>query len=121
MSDTLTNKTIKVKNTGVLTNDVNRPFHIKFGPDICDKYNLSCCGKDGLIAKKIGQFLSKTVGNSWDQVEKNYKRTNDTNDKFNGHQIIHLKFSKSGRIHGYIEGTVFHVVRIDPNHDFHDK
>jgi len=71
--------------------------------------------------KAFNSFINKTVGNDLtvQEVNKQYGRKRDSNDKIDDHQVYHYSISKKSRIHGYLKEGYFVICRIDPNHRVH--
>lgn len=114
-------KLTKVKatsNTGILTKNPTPLFHIILGNDIQKKYCITKLDGDDKGKKSLINFLVKYVNNPVVDVDVNLCKT-DVNDKFNGRQIQHYKVSRKFRLFGYYQEGLFHIVRIDPNHEFH--
>lgn len=108
------------KNNGILTTNTNCKFKIQFGDKLLNQYNFSILEKNN--SHKLIRFLDRIVGKNWNEVDRTYKRSTDNQDVVDGREIIH--YGPGGihtklRLHGFIEGDVFIVVRIDPNHSFH--
>ena len=97
-------------------NKVN--FKIYIGDNLEKKYTFEDVQQKN--SHEFCRFLGKTLGKDWNYVAKNYqKKTDKTDFTEKGQQIIHLKFSRAGRIHGYLENGVFVLIRFDPNHKKH--
>ena len=109
-----------ISSDNVLTTRVNAPFRVCFGEFIEKKYNLKKYSESGNTRELIN-FLHKHSGKNWNDVDKTQRCQNDKNDKYKDHDIIHYKISRKGRIHGFISEGLFHIIRIDPNHKFHNK
>lgn len=50
------------------------------------------------------------------------ERKPDKNDlcPYSGRQIYHYEITDTFRVHGYLQGSVFYVNKIDPNHKMHE-
>ena len=94
-------------------------FSICFRYKLPKDFNFEQLSKKNI--KEWQSFLDKSSKMTFEQVEKIYKRPSDKNDTFRGEQVIHYGFGEGFRIHGIIEEGQFVVLRLDPNHKFHNK
>lgn len=121
MVNKLTGNTDSEKVKLTLTSNTKRKFKIRFGDEMNSGYDFSVLQKQS--AYKFTNFLDTIVGKYWNDIDKTYRRKSDRTDIVKNHEIIH--YGPSGthtslRVHGYIEDDTFVVVRIDPNHSFHN-
>ena len=70
--------------------------------------------------KEFQAFLDKVSKLSVQQVDEQYARRPDKNDSYNDMQIYHYEVSHSFRIHVINEDGQYRVIRLDPNHKFHN-
>ena len=128
-----------------LTKEINKYFKILFDYKVEDDYKISTIdivnhpnGERPFLSKEktelrkaLLDFIEDATSKTYTEVEAEYGRKRDKNDKtidteFNNEEfpIDHYSLSKSGlasraRIHGYIREGVFVVRRIDWGHNFH--
>ena len=102
-----------------LTTKINAPFIVSFKYSLKKGYKL----KDLQLCdvQELSRFFDKVAQMDFNQVEQKYRKTSDKKDQYKCQQVIHYQYSNSGRIHGIIEEGRFKVLRIDPNHKFHNK
>lgn len=113
----------KIKHEGLTTKErKERLFRLAFCYRLDKKYNFSCLEKCNI--EKFQQFLDKVSNQTVDFVDKAYLKPPDKNDKYicDGieHGITHYEVSDKFRIHGIYLNELFVVIKIDPNHKFHD-
>lgn len=102
-----------------LTSHLSLPFTLCFKYKLQNGYAL-----DDLNAAQIKdfqKFLDTVSQLTFQQVEKRYRRKSDTNDTFNGDQVIHYGITQVFRVHGTIENGQFVVLRLDPKHQVHKE
>lgn len=102
-----------------LTNRVDVPFQLCFRYKLQNGYTFEDLQIDNL--KAFQRFLNKVGQMSVDQVDKQYGRKPDKQDKFNDLQVQHYEITPKFRIHGVNESGYFKVIRLDPNHIVHSK
>lgn len=103
----------------VLTNHRDVPF------EICFKYKL----QSGYTFKELQQrdvkafqkFLDIVSNMSVQQVDETYARPPDKSDEYDKRQVLHYAVTNSFRIHVVMEGGYYKVIRLDPQHRFHNK
>lgn len=74
--------------------------------------------------RDLHTFISNSVGRTWDEVDKKYKRSTDSNGGYDfegeNHQVYHYGPDNSPfRIHGILLEGFLHVLRIDCKHQYH--
>lgn len=100
-----------------LSNRLSTPFSLCFRYKLQNGYTFSDLNIHQL--REFQAFLNLTSQMTFEQVERRYRRTSDTNDTFNGDQVIHYGVGQVFRIHGIIEDAQFVVLRLDPEHKYH--
>lgn len=113
----LTNKTQPGKRPPI-SNHLSSPFILCFKYQLHRGYTFDTLTHIHL--KEFQRFLNQISAMTFQDVEKNYRRSSDSSDTFEGKQVIHYGFGKRFRIHGVIEEGQFVVLRIDPDHNYHD-
>lgn len=97
---------------------LNRPFIISFRQKLHRGYRLTDLEIDDL--KDMQSFFDIASQLSINEMDKQYRRISDKNDKVNGQQVQHYGHGDRFRIHGiYTSDNHFEVIRIDPNHKKH--
>jgi hypothetical protein len=95
-----------------------RPFIVSFCRKLQRGYGFTKMEKRHL--KEFQSFLDKISSLSVSKVDESYKRKSDATDILDGQQVVHYEIADAFRLHGlYLDGR-FEVVRIDPNHTYHD-
>jgi hypothetical protein len=102
----------------VLTGRRNMPFIICFSRQLETRFDFSSLKQADIQA--FHKFFRKTIGISVSHVDNNYLRKPDKNDSVGGFDILHYEVSNSFRIHGYYDKSLFHVIRLDCDHKFHN-
>lgn len=101
-----------------LVRKIETPFSISFSNKLPKSFNFQAMEKKDL--KQFQIFLDKVIEMNVTEVDKIYMRPSDKNDYFKDIPVIHYKITDTFRIHGiYLNGR-FEVVRIDPNHKYHN-
>lgn len=103
--------------SGILAARTSAPFSITFRHKLLNGYRLSDLKRENY--KELQSFLDKVCGIPFNDVDKLYRRKSDTDDSYEGEQIIHYEVTGKFRIHGIIENSQFIVLRLDPNHRVH--
>ena len=103
----------------LLVKEKPRPFVLCFEEKLEKGYTFSELEKRDL--KAFQNFLDRVSGKQFPEVEKVYKRISDKKDKHDNEQMIHFEVSKPFRIHGIIRNGKYVVIRLDPNHNVHNK
>ena len=111
----LTKETIKSKIP--IKRELSDRFILCFKDKLQNGYTFA--GLTDRQLKEWQNFLDIVSQLSFEQVERRYRRESDTNDTYNGLQVIHYGVGQTFRIHGVIENAQFVVLRIDPLHSFH--
>lgn len=97
------------------------PFTLCFKISLANGYGFKDLKQNHL--KDLHSFLDKVAGLSISDVDKLYLHQPDCEDiiyiKNEEFQIQHYEVTKKFRIHGYYEGELFIVYRLDPNHQVH--
>lgn len=104
----------------VLTGKNELPFILCFRDCLENGYTFKDLKPDDL--RQFHSFLNKIAKQTITQVESSCKCENDKNDKaFDDDQIqmVHFRAGARLRIHGYYEGGLFIVRRLDPQHKYH--
>lgn len=101
----------------ILTNQRNVPFELCFKYPLENGYTFKQLSKQNNI--EFQRFLDKVSKMTVQQVNEQYARKPDKNDKYNGEQVYHYAVTESFRIHVVIEEGYYKVVRMDPNHSKH--
>lgn len=70
--------------------------------------------------KQFQGFLDKISKMTVTQVDRSFSRKPDSNDSYDGMPIYHYEISKGFRIHVVIEDGYYKIIRLDPNHNFHN-
>lgn len=70
--------------------------------------------------KKFQKFLDIVSKLSVREVDEKYERVLDSTDFYNGLQVRHYELSDKFRIHVVLEYGVYYIIRLDPNHRFHN-
>lgn len=100
-----------------LTNHRDVPF------ELCFKYPLEKGYTFNELSKRdIGdfqRFLDKVSKMTVDQVDHNYSKKPDSNDRYNGFQVYHYGVTDAFRIHVINEAGYYKIIRLDPNHKYH--
>ena len=107
----------KRSDSGKLSDRVYAPFSITFRHKLLNGYRLSDLKRENY--KELQSFLDKVCGIPFNDVDKLYRRKSDSDDSYEGEQIIHYEVTGKFRIHGIIENSQFIVLRLDPNHRVH--
>lgn len=94
------------------------PFNLCFQYKLASGYTLDKLSSDNV--KTLQRFLDKISKMTFVEADKLFLRENDREDNYNGVQVIHYAISDRFRIHGIIESSKFCVIRLDPNHRFHE-
>lgn len=100
-----------------LSKHVVVPFSITFRHKLQSGYRFTDLKPEHL--KEWQRFLDKVSGQSFNEVDRLYRRKTDTTDVYNGEQIIHYQVSGIFRIHGIVQAGHFLVIRMDPEHKVH--
>lgn len=99
-------------------------FRIVIAHELEKKYCFKKLEKRNV--KDFERFIEKTVGErkTITQVDQEFKCRSDSSDfvKVDGQRIpmVHYRVTDSCRVHGYYLGPDFVLLRIDPNHSFHN-
>ena len=94
------------------------PFNLCFQHKLASGYTLAELSSGNI--KALQRFLDKISKMTFAEVDKLYLRKADSQDAYEGVQVIHYAITDKFRIHGIIEGEKFCVIRLDPNHKFHE-
>lgn len=114
----LTDLTEKISSASTLTSNVDMPFILCFKDKLENNYTFKNLNNANL--REFQSFLDKVSKMTISQVDKSFLRFPDTDDLYNKMQIQHYEVSKTFRIHGYWEKKLFHVIRLDPKHQYHN-
>lgn len=101
-----------------LTRHTEVPFVVSFKYKLFDEFKFTDMQMRDL--KTFQNFLDRVAGMSFNEVDKAYRKKSDKQDEFEGKNVIHYNCGGSFRIHGIVEDSRFKVLRIDPNHKFHN-
>ena len=66
-------------------------------------------------------FLNKVSHMTVTQVDQAFSRKPDTNDIYNGMQVLHYSVTNKFRIHVVNEDGYYKIIRLDPLHRFHQQ
>lgn len=107
---------------GILTTANSLPFTVCLRNKLEKGYDFNCLEKRHL--KDLQRFLDKVSGLSITDAEKLYLRPNtdkgDTKRMDDQElQVVHFGVTDKFRLHGYYEGDLFIVCRLDPEHKYH--
>lgn len=103
----------------LLSDRRNAPFILCFSRQLENNYEFADLKQADI--KELHRFIAKVVGRPYSEADR-YLRNPDKNDLTEDNiQIQHYSISKKFRIHGFLQNGLFHVVRLDPEHDFHHK
>ena len=113
---------VKQSGSALLTEYQKNKVIMCFGLKLENNYTFKKFKPENL--KEFQKILDDSTELDIDEFENRYIRPTDKTDIFyfndNDFQIIH--FGKNGskfRIHGFYANGLFHVIRLDPNHQFH--
>ena len=107
------------KNVGrILTNKRDVPFILCFKYPLEKNYTFTELDKRN--NKEFQSFLDKVSRMTVQQVDKAFARRPDKEDTFHGLQVYHYEVTNSFRIHVINEGGRYKIIRLDPNHSYHD-
>ena len=70
--------------------------------------------------KQFQGFLDKVSRMTVTQVDNLFSRKPDANDSYNGMHVYHYGVTDDFRIHVVIEDGYYKLIRLDPNHKFHN-
>ena len=101
-----------------LTNKRDVPFELCFKYPLEKGYTLQELDKQNL--KDLQRFLNKVSQMNVDQVDKQFSRKPDKNDSYSGSQVYHYGVTDKFRIHVINEGGYYKIIRLDPNHKYHE-
>ena len=101
-----------------LTDRTRVPFVVSFKYKLLNGYKFSDMQQKDL--KAFQRFLDKVSDMTFNDVDRMYRRKSDNQDEYDGKDVIHYDCGGSFRIHGIVEDSRFKVLRIDPNHKFHN-
>lgn len=101
----------------ILTDRKNALFSICFSFKLENNYGVDRLTKDHL--KQFQRFLDTYLQQPISLVDCNCIRKPDREDKYKDRQVQHYEVGRKFRIHGIYIGSVFHVIRLDPEHEFH--
>jgi len=101
-----------------LTNRRDRPFRLCFKYKLENDYRFD--NFQLIDIKKFQAFLDKIALMVFREVDTLFLRHTDKNDEYHGQQVIHYEVAEKFRIHGIIENGEFVVIRLDPNHRYHE-
>ena len=93
------------------------PFSICFSYKLENHYTFEGMEKSHL--KSLQSFLNTYVGKPIRLVDKQKLRKSDKHDIYAGLDVQHYEVAGPFRIHGVYKEHVFHVIRIDTNHNYH--
>lgn len=113
VANLINNKSKPIK----LTKNIDAPFVICFKDKLESNYNFDCLEKNN--NKQLQGFLDRVSQLSVNDVDKQYRRPTDNNDKYCGKQVFHYEVSKGFRLHVVNYNGYYQVIRLDPNHKVH--
>lgn len=102
-----------------LTNQIDTGFELCFKYKLERKYTLKELSQRNL--KELQGFLDKVSQMTVQQVDLSYGRKPDHNDTYEGKQVLHYEVAPAFRIHVVMEAGTYKIIRIDPNHRFHES
>ena len=101
-----------------LTDHRDVPFELCFKYPLEKGYTLSELSKDNI--KSLQGLLNKVSRMTVQQVDQQYARPPDKNDKYLGMQVFHYGITDKFRIHVVNEAGYYKIIRLDPNHKIHN-
>lgn len=102
----------------LLSSKTDVPFILSFKYPLEKGYTFASLNTSDI--KDFQRFLDKVSHMTADQVDKLFLRKSDKTDVYNDCQVIHYEVTQKFRIHGIIENARFKILRLDPNHRYHD-
>ena len=101
-----------------LTDAKGQPFVLSFHRKLMDGYRFDNLSRQNL--KAFQGFLDKISSLTVNDVDKLYRCQPDNADIVDDKQVQHYEITKKFRLHGVLINGRFEVVRLDPNHNYHD-
>lgn len=118
MIKTLTNQQPQSYHGSALTDKNTSRFILGFNYSLIKDYTFNeMTVRDN---RKFQKFLDIVSQLSVNEVDKQYSRVSDSTDLYNGLQVRHYEVSDKFRIHVVLENGVYYIIRLDPNHKFHN-
>lgn len=118
MIKTLTNQQPQSPRGSTLTNKNTSRFILGFNYSLIKDYTFNeMTVRDN---RKFQKFLDLVSKLSVREVDEKYSRVPDFTDVYNGLQVRHYEVSDKFRIHVILENGVYYIIRLDPNHKFHN-
>lgn len=102
----------------VLTQKRDIPFILCFKYPLEKGYTLNELSQQNI--KDFQRFLDKVSHMTVQQVDELYSRRPDKTDSYNGQQVYHYGIKDDFRIHVVCEEARYKMIRIDPNHKYHN-
>ena len=104
--------------TRILTQKRDIPFILCFKYPLEKGYTLNELSQQNI--KDFQRFLDKVSRMTVQQVDELYACRPDKNDSYNGQQVYHYGITDGFRIHVICEEARYKMIRIDPNHKYHN-
>lgn len=104
-----------------LTGSHNRevPFELCFRYPLQKGFTFNELSKQNI--KELQRFLDKVADMTVTQVDKSFARKPDSNDSFMDMQVYHYAVTEKFRIHVVNEEGYYKIIRLDPNHQVHNR
>ena len=101
-----------------LTANTNAPFVLGFKHRLASGYTFKDLSQRNV--KDFQSFLDKICKMTVQQVDNLYSRKPDLNDVYENKNVRHYSVTDAFRIHAVLDEGVYVVIRLDPNHNFHN-